>query len=323
MGHIFIKDITPGMQINDVYMISQPVLRPTARGDLYIAMFLSDRTGKINTRMWQATKQIYEQLPSEGFVRVRGNSELYQNALQLVINDVQVVDSDKVSLADYLPRTQKDVNQMFQEVRQMLGAIRDPGLKALVQDFLADAELMKAFCTAPAAMQLHHSFLGGLLEHVHNMLRVATVVLPLYPKVQADLVLAAIFLHDMAKTRELAYDMSFGYTDEGQLIGHIVQGAVMVQKRADALAQKGVAIDKAVLDSLLHIVVSHHGQYEFGSPKLPATPEAFMINYIDNLDAKMNQVGDTIDNDPGDAAWTPFVKSLDTRLYKKRPLARQ
>jgi 3'-5' exoribonuclease len=321
MGHLFIKDVKPGMAINEVYMVTQPILRNTTKGDLYIAMYLSDRTGKVNSRMWQATETIYNQLPSEGFVQIRGKSELYQNALQIVINDIVVVNADKVNLADYMPRTDKDVKVMFQELQAMLAPIFDAGLKALVGEFLADAELMRQFCTAPAAMQMHHSFLGGLLEHTHSMMRVATAILPNYPKIQADLVLAAVFLHDIAKTKELSYTMGFSYTDTGQLLGHLVLGVEMINAKAAIVAQKGTPVDKAVLDNLLHIILSHHGCYEFGSPKLPATAEAFMVSYIDDLDAKMNQVTTLIDTDPGDGNWTAFQRPLETRLYRPRPLA--
>ncbi|MBE0535968.1 MAG: HD domain-containing protein [Phycisphaerae bacterium] len=323
MSHTFIKDIKPGLPLNEVYMVTQPVLRNTTKGDLYIAMFLSDRTGKVNARMWQATEAIYNQLPSEGFVHIRGKSELYQNALQIVINDIVVVDAGKVNLADYMPRTEKDVKVMFDELRTMLAAIRDPGLRGVINEFLSDNELMRQFCTAPAAMQMHHSYLGGLLEHTHSMTNVATAILPNYPKVQADLVLAAVFLHDIAKTAELSYSMGFSYTDTGQLVGHLVLGVQMINDKAAIVAQKGTPVDKAVLDNLLHIILSHHGCYEFGSPKLPATAEAFMVSYIDDLDAKMNQVATLIDNDPGDSNWTAYQRPLETKLYRPRPLARK
>ncbi len=320
MAHLFIKDIKPGMQLNEVYMVTQPVLRNTTRGDLYIAMYLSDRTGKVNARMWQATQAIYDQLPSEGFVQIRGKSELYQNAMQLVVNDVVVVDADNVNLADYMPRTDKDIAQMFTELKAMLEPISHTGLKALVAEFLSDTDLMRQFCTAPAAMGMHHAYLGGLLEHTHSMMKVTASILPHYPKIQADLVLAAIFLHDIAKTMELSYKMGFSYTDTGQLLGHIVLGVEMINDKAAEIAQKGTPIDQDVLDNLLHIIVSHHGCYEFGSPKLPATAEAFIVNYIDDLDAKMNQVTNLIDNDPGNTNWTAYQRPLETRLYRPRPL---
>jgi 3'-5' exoribonuclease len=179
---------------------------------------------------------------------------------------------------------------------------------------------MMLFCNAPAAMQMHHNFLGGLLEHTLNMLEVAEAIFPLYPKIQKDLVRAAIFLHDIAKTKELSYKAAISYTDSGQLLGHIILGTQMVAMAADKLAEQGKPIDVPILDNLLHIMISHHGSYEFGSPKLPATPEAFMVNYIDNLDAKMNQTTSLIENDNTEGSWTAYQKSLETKLYRTRVL---
>ena len=150
------------------------------------------------------------------------------------------------------------------------------------------------------------------------MLRVAVAILPLYPNVQADLVLAGIFLHDIGKTEELTYDMAFAYTDSGQLIGHIVKSILIVNQKVDALRAKGTQIEQEVVDALGHIILSHHGEYEFGSPKLPAMPEAFMVYYIDDLDAKLNMVESAIDEEAGDANWTAWKNALQTRLYRKR-----
>lgn len=322
MTHLFVKDIQPGQQIQDVYMVTQPVLRNTTKGDLYIAMYLSDKTGKLNARMWQATEQIYQSLPSEGFVAIRGKSELYQGNLQIVVNDVQVVQPEQIRLSDYMPRTERNITEMYEQLKGILKTIRNSDLKRLTEAFLNDQELMKQFCIAPAAMQMHHSYLGGLLEHTLNMLNAAQALFGLYPKIQKDLVLAGIFLHDIAKTQELSYKIGFSYTDRGQLLGHIIQGAQLITQKADDLKADGTPVDSAVLDSLLHIIISHHGQYEFGSPKLPATPEAFMVTYLDNLDAKMNQTSALIENDAGDGGnWTSYQKSLETKLYRCRVLA--
>jgi 3'-5' exoribonuclease len=318
MAHKFINEIEPGQTVDDVYMVREPILRSTTRGDLYIAMFLCDRTGQLNGRMWQATEAVYTSLPKPGFVHIQGRSELYQNNLQIIVNNISIVDAGKVRVEDFLARTDKDTKQMFEEVKKVVAGIKHSQLKALAEEFLADTELMGKFCTAPGGMQVHHNYLGGLLEHTHNMLRVATAILPLYPEVQADLVLAAIFIHDMGKTGELSYDMAFSYTDSGQLIGHIAKSYLLLNKEAEALAAKGTKIDETILDALGHIILSHHGKYEFGSPKLPATPEAFMVNYIDDLDAKINQVTTAIDNEPGDSNWTGYRKPLETRLYRKR-----
>jgi len=281
-------------------------------------MFLLDRTGQLNGRMWQATEAVYKALPKPGLVHVQGRSELYQNKLQIIINNISVVDAAQVCLEDFLARTDKDTGQLFEEIKKYVGRIKNPQLSALAGEFLADKELMEKFRNAPGGVKLHHDYLGGLLEHTHNMLRFAVAILPLYPKVQADLVLAGIFLHDMGKTEELSYDMAFSYTDSGQLLGHIVKTIIMVNQKADSLAAKGTFIGRDILDSLGHIILSHHGEYEFGSPKLPATAEAFMVYYIDDLDAKMNQVTRAIENDPSDASWTEWKSALQTRLYRKR-----
>jgi 3'-5' exoribonuclease len=318
MPHKFVNEIEPGETVSDVYVVNQPILRSTTRGDLYIAMFLSDRTGQVNGRMWQATETIYKALPKPGFVHIDGRSELYQNNLQVIINNISVVDSSQVNLEDFLARTDKDTAAMFAEVKEIVGGIEHPQLKAIVEEFLADSELMDRLCNGPGGVSLHHNYLGGLLEHTWNMLRVAVGILPLYPEVQRDLVLAGLFLHDIGKTKELTYDMAFSYTDSGQLMGHISLGLVMLSEKVRALAAKGTAIDKVILDSLGHIMLSHHGAYEFGSPKLPATPEAFMVYFIDDLDAKINMVTKTIEEDLSDSDWTAWKSALETRLYRKR-----
>ncbi len=317
MAHIFIKDVTAGKQIDDIYMVHDPILRSTTSGGLYIAMYLSDKTGQINGRMWQATESAYNSLPKPGFIKVQGRSELYKDNLQIIVNQFQVVDSEQVEIADYLARTKKNRKEMFEEIIAMLAQIKNPQIGILVGAFIEDKELMKKFCQAPAAVKMHHNYIGGLLEHTHNMMKVANAILPLYPKINSDLVLAGIFIHDMGKTEELSYDMAFSYTDSGQLIGHISKGIMMLQKKADELVRGGKTIGRDVLDILGHIILAHHGQYEFGSPKLPATAEAFMVNYIDDLDAKMNQVTNAIDDEPGDSNWTGWQGSLGTRLYRK------
>jgi 3'-5' exoribonuclease len=318
MSHVFIDQIQAGSQVNDIYMVTQPVLRNTTRGDFYIAMFLSDKTGKINARMWQATEEVYNSIPKEGFLQVRGKTELYQGAMQMVVNNIAVVEPDQVSLSDYMPRTEKDIPEMFAEVKDIVATIKNDSLRSLIDSFVQDDELMKQFCTAPAAVQMHHNYLGGLLEHTHTILKMAVEILPLYPKLQSDLVIAGIFLHDMAKTKEMSYKMGFSYTDCGQLIGHLVQGVVMIEEKAAKLAANGTPVDADILVSLEHIILAHHGQFDFGSPKLPATAEAFMISRLDDLDAKMAQVVTLIDTEPGESDWTAWKNPLQTRLFRKR-----
>ncbi len=176
---------------------------------------------------------------------------------------------------------------------------------------------MKSFCSAPAASQNHHNYIGGLLEHTLTMMQIGSAVLPFYPDLQRDLVIAGLFLHDIGKTQELAVDISINYTDAGQLLGHITQGAVLIAQKADALKQRSIKIDEHILNHIIHIVLSHHGQYEYGSPKLPATAEAFFVAHLDNLDAKINLVSSKIENDSGDSDWTAYISSIQSKIYKK------
>ncbi len=318
MAHKFINEIAPGETINDIYLLNSPILRSTSRGDLYIAMYLSDRTGQLNSRMWQATEDIYNSLGKTGFVHIQGKSELYQNKLQIIVNNIAIISPEKINSEDFMPRTKKDTDRLFSEIKEILTTIKNPQIKSLIEEYLNDDELMVGFCAAPAAMKMHHGYLGGLIEHTHNMLKAAQALLPLYPGLQQDLVIAGIFLHDLGKTQELEYDTGFSYSNSGQLIGHIVQGMIMLNQKANNLASKNTRIDKNLLDTLGHIIISHHGKYEFGSPKLPATPEAFMVCYLDDLDAKLNQVTNAVENDPGDSDWTDWKNSLQTRLFRKR-----
>jgi 3'-5' exoribonuclease len=319
MSHRFINELGSGEQVNDIYMVKDPILRSTSNGGLYVAMFLCDRTGQLNGRIWQATEATYNLLPKPGFVKISGRSELYQGNLQIVVNKFEPLEASKVNLDDFLARTNKDVNKMFAEIKQIVGQIKNADLKCLTEEFLKDKELMECFCRAPAAVKMHHNFLGGLLEHTHATLKAAVALLPLYPMVQSDLVLAGLFLHDIGKTKELCYDMAFSYTDSGQLIGHIAMSLVMINQKAGVIAASSKALNKEVIDALGHIILSHHGKYEFGSPKLPATAEAFMVNCIDDLDAKIYQVTSDVENElSGDANWTSWNNALQTRVYKKR-----
>lgn len=207
---------------------------------------------------------------------------------------------------------------MFAEVKEIVATIKNSGLHSLIDSFINDTELMQQFCAAPAAVQMHHNYLGGLLEHTHSILKAAVAILPLYPKLQPDLVIAGVFLHDIAKTKEISYKMGFSYTDSGQLVGHLVQGVVMIEEKAAQLAANGTPVDAEILAVLEHLILAHHGQFDFGSPKLPAVAEAFMISRLDDLDAKMAQVVTMVESEPGESDWTAWKNPLQTRLYRKR-----
>lgn len=316
----YIKELGPGERIEDqVFLVASKDLRQTANGSLYIHVVLADRTGQLLARIWQATDAQFQQIPEGGFLRIKGRTESYKGSLQFIIEGMRAVETAGVDLADFLPTTEKDVEVMWARAKEILRTIKNRDLLLLIKQFVDDEEVVKRFKRAPAAMQLHHSFIGGLLEHTLNVLELALVVIPRYPEVSLDLVLASVFLHDMGKTSELAYDTNFRYSDGGQLVGHIVQAAIWIDQKCNEVAKNaGKPFPEDIKLALQHIIVSHHGQYEFGSPKLPATPEAIAVHYLDNLDAKLYSFLYEIrrDDKPEDN-FTDYIRSLETKVYKK------
>ena len=314
---IAIANIQPAQNLAQVFLISQPQLRATSNGKKYIAAFLSDKTGKANSRMWQATETVFDSLPEEGFVFVRGRSEMYQNTLQIVIEEIRPIDESKVDLIEFLPGTKYDTAEMYEEVKDILRAVKNPSVRQLIKAFLDDEALMDKFCKAPAAAVLHHAWIGGLLEHTLNLMRLGKNILPLYPHLDHDIVLVSLFLHDIGKTTELVYDISFKYSDQGRMIGHLVKGTMIIEEKVALLQKEGIEIPRGLIDSIEHIIVAHHGQREYGSPVTPATPEAFLVHYIDNIDSKMQMAIDEIGKDTSNGDWTNYIKAIEGPIYKK------
>lgn len=316
----YISELTPGEIIEDqVFLIGSKDLRTTSNGSLYIHCVLRDRTGQMLGRMWQATQPMYEKMPEGGFMRFKGRVENYKGSLQFIVDALQPADPSAIDPAEFMPQTTEDIPAMFERVKTILRTIKDPSLIALMKAFVSDEELMAKFCKAPAAIQNHHAYLGGLLEHTLNVMELALLAIPRYPALSRDLLLAGTFLHDIGKSAELGYDTNFVYTNEGQLVGHIVQAVVWIERKVqDVEAETRQPFPPDLKASLEHIVLAHHGQYEFGSPKLPATLEAIAIHHLDNLDAKLNMYLNKIEADPDPASdWTQYIHSLGTKIFKK------
>jgi len=320
MARRCVNELKPGERIEDeVFLVRSKDLRTTTQGGLYIHAILADRTGNLVARQWQATEDGFRQMPEGGFMRFKGRTENYKGNLQFIIDATRPAEPGSFELNDFLPQTTEDTGKMWSRVVEILRTrIENPDLAALVNEFLEDEKLMEKFCRAPAALSLHHAWIGGLLEHTLKLLEVALRVIPLYPKLSLDIVLAGIFLHDIGKAEELEYESCIAYSDEGQLVGHIVQAVLWIDQKAQAAAARcGRPLRAELLWSLKHIVLSHHGKYEFGSPKLPATPEAAAIHFLDNLDAKVTMFLGEIAADRDDASrWTSYHRALETKIYK-------
>lgn len=320
--HRAIAELQAGQHLDDeIYLVIQKDLRTTSNGSLYIHAVLADQSGQLLARMWDASREIYDSMPESGLIRVTGRVETYKGKPQFIIDGLRTVAEGEFDPAQFLPASTRDVEEMWRQTKEILRAVKNRDLLALLGKFVNDEAFVTAFKRAPAARTNHHAFLGGLLEHTLNILELAVAVLPRYPDVSADLVLAGVFLHDAGKTTELSYTTSFAYTNQGQLVGHIVQTAIWVAEKARELeAESGKAFPANLLSALQHIIVAHHGRYEFGSPKLPATAEAIMVHYLDNLDAKLTMVFAAIEADLDEASdWTNWIPALETRVFKPDP----
>jgi 3'-5' exoribonuclease len=314
MPRKFISQLNGGTTIDEIFLVQNKDLRTTKNGSLYIQTQLSDRTGMIDARMWDASTPFFESLGNDTFLRIKGRTEIYQNKIQLIIKHISKTNQEDIKLEDYLPGTEQDVNKMFSELKQIVSSIKQPHLKNLLNLFFSDKDFCRGFCSAPAAVQYHHAFLGGLLEHTLSVAKLGDTIAPLYPELNRDLLICGIILHDIGKISELCYEKNFHYSDEGQLIGHLISGVLMVEEKAKQIDD----FPKTLLDLLRHLILSHHGEYEWGSPKLPMTLEAITLHYLDNIDAKIHAFNKAIsgDKDPSDN-WTNYNKMFERKLFKK------
>ncbi len=313
MPRKFVSELKSGDVIDQVFLVQKKELRTASNGALYIQAQFADRTGAILGRMWDATEALFQSFNDNDFAGIRCRVETYQNKLQLNIKNISKVDEGLVSLEDFLPRTQKDVGKMFQELKEITSSIKNPCLAALLTMFMNDDDFCKALCSTPAAVEYHHAFIGGLLEHTLSLANAGMKMVDSYPLLNRDLLLTGIILHDIGKTKELSYKRSFQYTDDGQLVGHLVIGAMMVEEKAKQISD----FPGDLLAVLQHMILSHHGEYQFGSPRLPQTAEAVALHYLDNLDAKMFAFEKAVkDSKDPSSNWTEYAKMFDRRLFK-------
>jgi 3'-5' exoribonuclease len=323
--HVAVEDIRPHTYVDGVYSIVNPQVGTAKNGKHYLKAIIRDSTGEVPVRQWSFEEGQIADVARTGFVQIGGQAQDYNGQTQIVLDVVRSVEVGLEDLARLLPTTRHDIEGMFQEVRRIMGTLSHPAMKGLADAYLSSDALMQAFKQAPAAVSVHHAWIGGLLEHTLNLLRLAEVMLPLYPDLNRDLVLMGLLLHDLGKTTELSWDRGFQYTAEGNLLGHTVKGTIVLAVMAQVSARKcGHAVPANALLVLQHIVVSHHGQLEFGATKVPSTPEAIFVSMLDNLDAKTAialgaaQRHRTIE--PGQE-FTEKVWALDTRIFRPDPLS--
>lgn len=320
MARRYISELTHQESVNEIFVADDKQLRPNRNGNLYLQLSLSDRTGSVAARLWNAGDPLYKSFENGDYVRVEGTAQLYQGAMQIIATKLRKVDANDVDPADFAPVPAVAVDRLMLRLGEMLRGMKDPALVTLAECFLMDEALTAKLAMAPAGTKNHHAYHGGLLEHVVNLMEVVLRICPCYPQINSDLLLMGAFLHDLGKIDELNYDRGLTYSDEGQLIGHLVIAVGMLDaKVAEAARLSGEAIPEETVLRLKHMIVSHHGEYAFGSPKLPMTVEAIALAQLDNLDAKVNTFSALIREDPNaDSSWTTYQPNLERKLFKGR-----
>jgi 3'-5' exoribonuclease len=323
MTRRYVNQLVHGDSVDEAFLVADKQLRANRQGGLYLNLELRDKTGTVGARLWNATESLARLFEPGDFLHVRGKTQVFQGALQIILNHLEVVDPSQVEPEDFLPQSTENIAKLMARLREILFGMNNPHLRAVVECFLIDDDFVRKFTAAPAGIKNHHAYQGGLVEHVVNLLNVAGRITEFYPELDRDLLLTGIFLHDVGKVEELSYDRAFAYTDEGQLVGHLVIGVEMLARKVEQTTElTGEPFPAELLLRLKHMIVSHHGSHEFGSPKLPMTLEAVALHYLDNLDAKLHTFSREIRDDPSrDSSWTPFQQSLGRRLFKGTPRA--
>ncbi len=322
MPRLFLNQTDQGESLNEVFVVANKQIAASNTGKMYIKVMVGDKTAQIPGRMWNAAKTTFERLPDGGFARLKGHIEIYQGNPQFIIEAIEDAVEGTYDVSELLPHTTKNIPEMWARVQELLATIQNRHIAAVVKKFAEDQRLMELFKKAPAAISMHHAFLGGLLEHTLNAMELGNAVVPFYPGISRDLVIAGIFLHDLAKTWELNYEAAFTYSDGGNLVGHVVKIAMWIEHKAQAAAKElNEPIPRPVIDVLQHIALSHHGVPEFGAAKVPSTPEALMVHVLENLDAKMMVAmslarGEGKVGGGGEGNWSEFSKALGTRIYR-------
>lgn len=314
MKHKFIGDFKEGEIIESAYLVREKSFDTAKNGSSYASLELIDRTGMVNARKWDAAKSLFDSFRVDDFVAIKGKVEIYRKYPQLNIDSLSKIDDSAVDISLYVPTVDRDRGEMLKKFLSIISCVKNPGLKQLLNNIFSNNGTASKFKDAPAATDFHHPYLGGLLEHSLSCVEWANIVGQRYPDIDIDLLVCGAALHDIGKIEELSYKRSFYYTDKGRLVGHIVLGVSMVEAEINNIPD----FPEDLKNLVLHIILSHHGEHEWGSPKRPMCIEAIALHHIDNLDAKINGFSQFVStyNDPH-SSWTKHSKMFKEFLYKR------
>jgi 3'-5' exoribonuclease len=308
----FAADLNSEQSITTFFLVHEKEIRNTREGRPYLRLELGDRSGTIEARMWDQFELAAKDIGRDDFVKVNARVEIYRNRPQLSLQQVRLAKPEEVDLADFLPHTKEDVGKLYAQLLEYAGSIGNPWLRKLVTGIVSDPLIAAKFKRAPAAKVMHHAYLGGLIEHVLSLCGLAKQAAAHYPELDVDLLLTAAILHDVGKLDELCYERAIAYTVEGQLLGHIMMEFETVSKAMDAIEGFPANLKTVVQ----HLLISHHGQYEFGSPKLPMIREALVFHYLDDLDSKLAAARAALALDTGEPEWSAYSGALGRKFLR-------
>ncbi len=315
MKEIYLKNIRQGDKVADSFLVIEKNMAFSQKGSPYLTVKLKDRTGEIESKVWENAVELDKIFKKGDIIFIEGRAASYKNSVQISISTIRNIPREDIDPADYLPAVKADVGEMFSALLGYVENVNDQFLKELLNAFFQDGETASLFQRAPAAKGFHHIYLGGLLEHTLSVVRLLEKVSAHYPALDKDMLITGGILHDIGKIYEFSYNSLIDYSDEGRLIGHIVMGVEMINKKIAGINN----FPQQLALELRHIILSHHGEFEFGSPKRPKTLEALVVHHIDDLDAKFNAFQTFMNNaSDNDSGWTVYNRFLERFLYKKK-----
>ncbi|MFN0124040.1 MAG: OB-fold nucleic acid binding domain-containing protein [Blastocatellia bacterium] len=314
MQKIFIRDLVADQTISTTFLVKSRELRSKKTGGNFGLMTLADRSGEIGGQWWDNFEEVWDTFDVDDIVFVRGQVGWYRNRLQLSVHRVRPCTENEFDLTDYFPTTKFDVGEMFGDLLRIVGAFQNPFLRQLLENIFADEDVVRRFKRAPAAKTMHHPYLGGLLEHSLSLVRLCQKVGGHYPGIDLDLLTTGAILHDFGKIYELSYERGTSYTNEGQMIGHLVMETIMVSDHIRAIP----GFPEELRMQLLHLLLTHHGKLEHGSPKLPSTPEALMLAYLDDLDSRVEAMQRLMAEPHASGDWTRITPMFERPIYRRR-----
>ena len=315
MEKIFISDLIVNQTISTTFLVKSKELRSKKTGGQFALLTLSDRTGDLVGQWWDNFEDTIDTFDRDDIVFVRGLVNYYRNHLQISIHRMRLCLEHEIDLGHYFPTTRYDVEEMFAELMKIISNYSNPYLRQLLEDIFSNNQIAGKFKRAPAAKTMHHPYLGGLLEHTLSLVKLCRKVGEHYPGIDIDLLQTGAVLHDFGKIDELSYERGFGYTNEGQMIGHLVMETIMVSDHIKQIPD----FPEELRRHLLHMLLAHHGKLEFGSPKLPSTPEALMLAYLDDLDSKIEAMQRLMGEPHTTGDWTRISPMFERPIYRRRP----